>query len=246
MSTERPYHFTHLLQVLNHRWQYFLKNSLFYPFPIISLWEKNPRSRANNKWIIRSDRNSNSSEILCLSSLTVSLMKTEFIVNEKRWRHHFPHSKSKGTLKGKLLRSEVRPGPNSNSSEILYLSSSSASSTKIQLKVTEKTRRHRFAHYMSMGAFFSMVTTVLIRSAPKPMQPFLHPKDATCTDKIWLNLANWSWRYNCSKVWTKDDDDGRRATEPCYTMSSHLVSLRLRWAKSRSLTSHNMIWLVLL
>ena len=42
----------------------------------------------------------NSSEILCLSSLLGSLMKTEFIVTEKRWRNHFPHSKSMGTLKG--------------------------------------------------------------------------------------------------------------------------------------------------
>ena len=26
-------------------------------------------------------------------------MKSEFIVTKKRWRHHFPHSKSMGTLK---------------------------------------------------------------------------------------------------------------------------------------------------
>ena len=36
------------------------------------------------------------------------------------------------------------------------------------------------------------------------MQPFPHPKDAT--DKIWLKLVNWSWRYFCSKVWTTTDD----------------------------------------
>ena len=41
------------------------------------------------------------------------------------------------------------------------------------------------------------------------MQPFPHPKDATA--KIWLKLANWSWRYFCSNVLT---------TEPCYTVSS--------------------------
>ena len=37
------------------------------------------------------------------------------------------------------------------------------------------------------------------------MQPFPLPKDAT--DKIWLKLANWSWRYFCSNVWTTDDDN---------------------------------------
>ena len=35
------------------------------------------------------------------------------------------------------------------------------------------------------------------------MQPFPHPKDAT--DKIWLQLANWSWGYFCSKEWTTDE-----------------------------------------
>ena len=51
------------------------------------------------KWLVRYDQNSNLSEILCLSSFPVSLMKSEFIVTEKRWRHHFPHSKSMGMLK---------------------------------------------------------------------------------------------------------------------------------------------------
>ena len=36
------------------------------------------------------------------------------------------------------------------------------------------------------------------------MQPFPHSKDAT--DKIWLKLASWSWRYNCLKVWTTTDN----------------------------------------
>ena len=40
--------------------------------------------------------NSNLSEILCLSSLPVSLMATEFRVTEKRWIHHFLQYKSVG------------------------------------------------------------------------------------------------------------------------------------------------------
>ena len=52
------------------------------------------------KWPVRYHRNSNSSEILCLSSIPLSLMKAEFIITEKRWWHHFPHSKSMWMLKG--------------------------------------------------------------------------------------------------------------------------------------------------
>ena len=46
---------------------------------------------------------------------------------------------------------------------------------------------------------------LLIQSAAKTNAAFPHPKDAT--DKIWQKLANWSWRYNCSEVWTTTTDD---------------------------------------
>ena len=77
--------------------------------PIKGDWEKLEASffcfftaeeQVTPKWLVRYDQNSNLSEILCLSSFPVSLMKSEFIVTEKRWRHHFPHSKSMGMLKG--------------------------------------------------------------------------------------------------------------------------------------------------
>ena len=78
--------------------------------PIKGDWEKLETSfisplkgTLTPKWQVRYDQKSTSSEILCLSSLPVSLMKTEFIVTEKRWRHH---SKSMGMLKGEKLRSE--------------------------------------------------------------------------------------------------------------------------------------------
>ena len=47
----------------------------------------------------------------------------------------------------------VRSGGNSNSSEILCMSSFPASIKKIRSKTTEKRWRHRFSHYKSMGAF---------------------------------------------------------------------------------------------
>ena len=62
--------------------------------------------QVTSKCLVRYDQNSNPSEILCLSSFPVSLMKFEFIITEKGWRHHFPHSKSMGTLKGVQHRSQ--------------------------------------------------------------------------------------------------------------------------------------------
>ena len=43
------------------------------------------------------------------------------------------------------------------------------------------------------------------------MQPFPHPSDAT--HKIWSRLANRLQRYSSLKVWTTEDDDGRRQTD---------------------------------
>ena len=78
MSTEASCHFSHLLLVSNHRWQWFLKNPLFYHFTIISLWEKiRVQWRITPKWIIQSDPNSNSFELVCLISLPASLTKIQ-------------------------------------------------------------------------------------------------------------------------------------------------------------------------
>ena len=209
--------------------------------------------RITPKWIIRSGQNSNSFELLCLSSLPAILTKIQSKVTEKSWRHHFLHcsralnSKITGQIRPKfepvrdfmpvlvsckfdedwihsnwektdtifpiqshwersrannsVVKSPTRPGPNLISCEILCLSLLLASLTKIWLKVTEKTRAHRFAHYMSFCCHGNQFWSDLPQNL---MQPFPHPKDAT--DKIWLKLANWSWRYKCSKVWMTTDD----------------------------------------
>ena len=49
------------------------------------------QGRITPKWLIRSDPNSNSFELLCLSSLPASLRKFQSKVTEKSWRHHFFH-----------------------------------------------------------------------------------------------------------------------------------------------------------
>ena len=63
-------------------------------FPIISLWEIFRRSKS----AVRSGRNSNSSEILCMSSLPASIKRIGSKATEKRWIHHFPHYKSMGAF----------------------------------------------------------------------------------------------------------------------------------------------------
>ena len=48
--------------------------------------------------MVRPGRNSNSSEILCMSSLPASIKRIWSKATEKRWRHHFPHYKSMGAF----------------------------------------------------------------------------------------------------------------------------------------------------
>ena len=63
-------------------------------------------------------------------------MKIEFILTEKKLRHHFLHFKYEKNFRahGQMIRSD----PKSNSFERLGLSSLHPSLAKIQLKVTEK------------------------------------------------------------------------------------------------------------
>ena len=68
--------------------------------------------------------------------------------------------------------SVVRSGQNSNPSEILCMSSLSASINRIRTKATEKRWRHHFPHYKSMGLSFA----VLIQSASKHYAAFPHPQ----------------------------------------------------------------------
>ena len=48
--------------------------------------------------VVRSGRNSNLSEILCMSSLPASIKRIGSKATEKKWRHHFPHYKSMGAF----------------------------------------------------------------------------------------------------------------------------------------------------
>ena len=74
-------------------------------FPITSLWEIFWNSRAANSLVsgpispkFKLVRNSNSSEILCMSSLPASIKRIGSKTTEKRWRYHFPHYNSMGAF----------------------------------------------------------------------------------------------------------------------------------------------------
>ena len=91
----------------------------------------------------------------------------------------------------------VRSGRNSNSSEILCMSSLPASIKRIGLKATEKRWRHHFPHYKSMGAFCCHGHQRWSNLPQNIMQPFPTPSDAA--HKIWSRLTNWPQRYQVRK-----------------------------------------------
>ena len=113
-----------------------------------------------------------------------------------------------------------RPGPNLNSSDACprYLQVWQRSDYRWLRKRGDTV----FSIICQCELSVAIVTTLLIRSVPKPKAAFPPPQPKGASDKIWLKLANQSWRYFRSKVWTTKDDGRRRrrTTEPCYTISS--------------------------
>ena len=156
------------------------------------------------KWIIRSGPNSNSFELLCLSSLPASLTKIQSKVTEKSWRHHFFHRprawnfkmtgqiraqfehvrdfmpvlvtskfeedwihsnwektqtpfspfKLHGNAQGRITPEwKVRPGPNSNTSEILCLSSFTCKFEKDPIKDDWENAETQFFPLYINGSF---------------------------------------------------------------------------------------------
>ena len=104
------------------------------------------QGRITPKQIIRSGPNSNSLELLCLSSLPVSLTKIQWKVTKKSWIHHC--FTAQGHITPKWL---IRYDQNLNSSEILCLSSLPVRLMKTEFIVTEKRWRHHFPQSKSVG-----------------------------------------------------------------------------------------------
>ena len=105
--------------------------------------------------VVVSGRNYNSSKLSCMSSLPARMRMIESKMKELGCSQDFPHYKSMGIFQdaqGQLtLQSLVESGPNSNLSNILWLSSLPVSMKKIQSKVKALACSH-FPHYNPMGA----------------------------------------------------------------------------------------------
>ena len=148
------------------------------------------------KWLIRSGPNWNLSETLCLSSLPVSLMETEFRVIKKYGYIIF----SIIGLWGKKIsaQGQITPkwiiwsSPNLNSIELLCLSSLPASLTNILSKVTEKSYRHHF--FTTKG---HVTPKWLVRSGGNS-----NPSNSSCLSllpvilmKIEFTVTDKKWRH---------------------------------------------------
>ena len=115
-----------------------------------------PQGQVTPKWLIRSGRNSNSSEILCLSWLPASLTKIRSKMNALALRHHFP-------IISLWEMFQMLKAPNSVGCPIwpkfeLVRDFMPALVTckfekKSDKKTTENRWRHHFSHYMLIGAF---------------------------------------------------------------------------------------------
>ena len=103
-----------------------------------------------------SGRNLNSSKLSCMSSLPARMRMIESKMKELECSQDVSHYKSMGIFpdaQGQLTpQSLVESGPNSNLSEILWLSLLPASMKKIRLKMKALERTQHVPHYNPMGA----------------------------------------------------------------------------------------------
>ena len=107
--------------------------------------------------VVVSGRNWNSSKLLCMSLLPTRMKLIHTKMKELEWSQDFSHYKSTGIFQnaqGQITpQSLVKSGPNSNLSEILWLSSLTASIKKIRSKMKALACSQHFPHYNLMGAF---------------------------------------------------------------------------------------------
>ena len=106
--------------------------------------------------VVVSGRNLNSSKLLCMSLLPARMRMIESKMKELECSQDFSHYKSMGTFpgaQGQLTpQSLVKSGPNSNLSEILWVSLLPASIKKIRFKMKALACSQHFPHCNPMGA----------------------------------------------------------------------------------------------
>ena len=108
------------------------------------------------KSVVVSSQNWNSSKLSCMSSLPARMKMIHTKMKDLECSQDFSHYKSMGIFpdaQGQLTpQSLVESGPNSNLSEILWLSSLPASMKKIRSKMKVLACSQHFPHYNPMGA----------------------------------------------------------------------------------------------
>ena len=108
------------------------------------------------KLVLVSGRNLNSSKLSCMFSLPARMRMIKSKIKELECSQDFSQYKSMGIFpdaQGQLTpKSLVQSGPNSNLSEILWLSSLPASMKKIRSKIKALACSQHFPHYNPMGA----------------------------------------------------------------------------------------------
>ena len=141
--------------------------------------------------IIRPGPNANWLEILCLSWIPASLRKLQLKLKPLWAGQHFPHYKSMGNIlvaQGLVpLQKIIRPGPNSNWSEILCLSWIPASLKKLQSKLKSLWAGQHFPHYKSMGKPF--VTQGLVPLQKKIIQPSPNSNQSEILCLFWISAS---------------------------------------------------------
>ena len=106
--------------------------------------------------VMVSSPNLYSSKLSCMSSLPARMRMIKSKIKELECSQDFSHYKSMGIFQdaqGQLTpQSLVESGPNSNLSEILWLSSLPVSMKKIRSKMKALACSQHFPHYYPMGA----------------------------------------------------------------------------------------------
>ena len=123
-----------------------------------------------------SSQNLNSSKLSCMSLLPTRMKMIRSKMKEQERSQHFSHYKSMGIFQdaqGQLTpQSLVESGPNSNLSEILWLSSLPVSMKKIRSKMKALACSQCFPILTLWELSVAIDTRVLIRSGPKPNASF--------------------------------------------------------------------------
>ena len=133
-----------------------IKNERARVFTTLNINFSDAQGQITLESVVVSGRNWNSSKLLCMSSLPTRMKLIHTKMKELELSQDFSHYKSMGIFQdaqGQLtLQSLAESGPNSNSSEILWLFSLPVSMKKIQSKMKVLACSQDFPHYNPMGA----------------------------------------------------------------------------------------------